>query len=198
MLFLPCPPGDPISCAILEIAAAVSAGPSTFTVWATLVVPSIAAVASTAVAVVSARIAHGAKKTANESEQKRELAEQDRTRREHQQRLDAAIKEMFIGIANHIRALEEYDKVIRDWQMFYIQRANSGQPNPHPTKPSDSEVLALVASARLEADSKADRDMLIDVHNAVVAARRLSTETQAIVLKQQWDIVVNSRHLNDS
>lgn len=198
MLASPCPSGDPTICAILEVAGALSAGPSAFTVWATLIVPSVAAAASTAVAIVSARIAHGARRTAEESELKRARAEDERARREKQHRLDTAIREMFVGIANHIRALEEYEKVLSDWRAFYIQRAHSGQSNPHPTKPSDSEVLALVASARLEADSKADRDMLIDVHNAVVGARRLKVETQATVLKQQWDTVVNSRHLNDS
>lgn len=198
MLLIPCPPGDPTICAILEVAEALSAGPSTFTVWATLIVPSLAAVASTAVAVVSARIAHGAKKTADASEVKRALAERDRARREHQQRLDAAIKEMFIGIANHIRALEEYDKVRSEWRGSAALAVHRGEPKPPPARPSDSEVLALVASARLEAESKADRDMLVDVHNAVVGARRLDVETQATVLKTQWNIVVNSRHLNDS
>jgi hypothetical protein len=167
-----------------------------FATAASVLIPASAALASTAVAVVSVAIANRAKNIAETSERARIEAEEIRVRREQQQRLDSAIRDMFVGVANLIRDIEAHEHNLKDWERsFHIP----GQQTPaHPTPPSDMGLLALVASARLEAVNQDEKDMLDEVHKAITDMRDSEPRFQRLKLANLWMDVVDWRHASNA
>lgn len=190
-LLLTCPQGDSVTCAILEVAKAFSSGPSAFAVWATLIIPLFAALASTAVAIVSVTIAKKARDIAEASEAARVSAEDTRVVREQQQRLDVAIRDLFVAIANLIRDLEQYDSDMHHWMRNWSNGARKAQ------LPSDAGLLAHVAAARLEASTESERLMLDELSRAVLALRNQTTSVRRAWLENSWSLVVKWRHASE-
>lgn len=199
MTFFLCRPGDSATCAILEVARAISAGPSSFAVWSTLIVPVFAAFASTLVAVVSVYIANRARKIAEASETARITAETQRVTREQQQRLDTAIRDLFVGIAGMIRELEEHEKALRIWERTLEAKPFNRAPEEiRPGAPSDLSLLALVAAARLESASEDEREMLDAVTDFVTNLRSNDPGFRMTRLSRLWKLVVEWRHAPDA
>lgn len=169
-----------------------------FSSFGTILIPSSAALASTAVAVVSVLIANRAKNIAEASEKARVDAENTRTRRDQQQRLDSAIRDLFIGIASLIRDIELYENNMREWS-----RANAKQTMtidagsvipPKPAAPSEMALLALVAAARLEAAASDEREMLKAVRKSIIGMRGMEQRMKKGPLANLWQRVVDWRH----
>ncbi|UKA59183.1 hypothetical protein [Arthrobacter sp. FW306-2-2C-D06B] len=159
-----------------------------------IVVPALAGLASTAVAVVSVSIANRAKNIAEASEHARVAAEAARARRDRQQRLDSAIRDMFVGIANLIRDIETYENNNREWFKIFAKNGIGGDNPPQPVQPSDSALLALVAAARLEAEDSRERDMLDAVSKSIESFRAMDLHPRKARLASLWEFVVKWRH----
>lgn len=155
-------------------------------------IPLFAALASTAVAVVSVRIAKRARDIAEDSEQARVQAEIERVRREQQQRLDTAIRDMFVGVANLIRDIEVFEKGVQNWLRNFSGPMEAKTSHPQP--PSDMGLLALVAAARLEAEAEDERAMLDAVHKAITDMRKHDAGVKKALLAKLWEKVVDWRH----
>lgn len=184
--FQPCPPGDAVTCAILEVAKAFSAGPSTFTVWATLIVPIFAALASTAVAVVSASIARKARDIASDSEKARVKAEAERVEREYESRMHAAFVEVFGAIAGLAWDLEEFASYLE-----HQNAANKYIPiQDWPRTPSDMQLLAQIASARLLAKKADEIELLNSIRELTLQSRTMELSVRSNVLAEVWPIVI--------
>jgi hypothetical protein len=119
-----------------------------FLTWSEVVIPSLAALASLSVAIVSVVIAWQARNIAKSSESARLKAESDRVQFEQQLRFDAALKDLYVGISQRIEALRTQDAAVRA-NMFNIGRGGPGIKVP--ARPPISSLLALIAAARLDA-----------------------------------------------
>ncbi|MFF2029536.1 hypothetical protein [Arthrobacter sp. NPDC058192] len=183
---LPCPPGDTVTCAILEVARALSDGPSAFTVWATLIVPIFAAAASTAVAVVSATIAKKARDIASDSEDARVAAESERVDREYEGRMHGAFIEVFGAIAGLAGDLQDFASY-----QEYARTANQYVPvEDRPRTPSDIKLLAEIASARLLAKNADEIELLNSIRELTLQSRSKELRVRSIVLAEVWPIVI--------
>ncbi|WP_454700065.1 hypothetical protein [Arthrobacter humicola] len=139
-----------------------------FLVWTGIVIPSTAAVASVLVAAISVRIASRAKEIAQNSEAARRDAEEHRELFEHRLRFDAALKNLYLGIAGRIEALREHDAVART---VAFNLTKSGRPEMMlPNRPPISSLLALIAAARLDAHSDDELEMLEVAASVVIMA----------------------------
>jgi hypothetical protein len=188
MAFLPscAAPGDSVTCAILEVARAFSDGPSAFTVIATLVVPIFAALASTAVAVVSVVIANRAKGLAEASEAARVKAETERVDREYEGRMHAAFIEVFGAIAGLAEDLQHQASI---WQ--YAKNLNQYfVARDRPKDASDMRLLAEIASARLLARNADEIQLLNKMRELTLQSRRKEPRVRAAVLSEVWPIVI--------
>jgi hypothetical protein len=187
MAFPPsCAPGDSVTCAILEVARAFSDGPSAFTVIATLVVPIFAALASTAVAVVSVVIANRAKALAEASEAARVTAETERVEREYEGRMHTA----FIGVFGAIAVLaEDLQQQASIWQ--YARNLNQYfAPQDRPKDASDLHLLAEIASTRLLAKNADEIDLLNNIRELTLQSRPKDLRVRSMVLAEVWPIVI--------
>lgn len=187
MAFLPsCAAGDSVTCAILEVARAFSDGPSTFTVIATLVVPIFAALASTAIAVVSVVIANRAKGLAEASETARVKAETGRVEREYEGRMHAAFIEVFGAIAGLADDLQQQAAF---WQ--YAKNLNQYlAAQDRPRDPSDLRLLAEIASARLLAKNADEIELLNRIRELTLESRLKEPDVRSVVLAEVWPIVI--------
>lgn len=125
-----------------------------------VIIPSLAALASLSVAIVSVVIAWQARNIAKNSEDARMKAESDREKFEQQLRFDAALKDLYVGISQRIEALRARDAGVRA-NMFNIQRGGGGVPMP--AHPPISSLLALIAAARLDARENEPVELLATV-----------------------------------
>lgn len=173
----------------LVLSAIVKGG---FSTAGSVLIPGFAALASTAVAIVSVVIANRAKNIAEASERARIEAEAVRVRREQQQRFDTAIRELFVGVANLMRDIELHEHAVADWKRSFSIATQ--QTPPHPQPPSDMSLLALVAAARLEAEHKDERDMLDAVHKVITDIRKADPRYKRMRLARLWESVVDWRH----
>jgi hypothetical protein len=150
-----------------------------FLAWTGIVIPSAAAVASVFVATVSVFIAWKARKIAEDSELARVKAESDRVRYEQEQRLDSALRDLFVGISNRISAVlahpGEFERALR---------SDKGLRSA-PMRPDPSSVLVLIAAARLEARQVQEREML-EVVRAFVSNLSKGVQEGAIDLRKMW------------
>lgn len=128
-----------------------------FLAWTGIVIPSAAAFASVLVATFSMVIAMKARKIAENSEQARVHAEADRVVFEQQQRLDAALRDIFLGVAARIDALTQYGSELRN--AVNSSLLNRDAIGKWPVRPSVSPVAVLIAAARLEARQEDERAM---------------------------------------
>lgn len=166
-----------------------------FLAWTGIVIPSAAAVASVLVATFSMLIAMKARKIAEGSEKARVQAEADRVVFEQQQRLDTALRDIFLGVAARIDALTQYGSELRNAvNSSLFSRDAIGK---WPVRPSISPLAVLIAAARLEARQDDERAMLQAAEQFVrtsaarrhqgpensareVAAFEVSTETESL------------------
>lgn len=150
-----------------------------FLSWTGIVIPSAAAIASVFVASVSVFIASKARKIAEDSEIARVKAEADRVRYEQEQRLDSALRDLFVGISNHIAAIlahpADFERALR---------SDEGLRSA-PMRPDSASVLILIAAARLEARKPQEREML-EVVRGFVANLSKRTQDGAIDLQRMW------------
>lgn len=139
-----------------------------FLVWTDIVIPSAAAFASVLVATFSMLIARKARKIAEDSEQARVQADVDRVIFEQQQRLDTALRDIFLGVAQRIDALNHYGSELRNAvNNSFFNREAIGR---WPVRPSVSPLAVLIAAARLEARQEDERAMLRAAEQYVVAS----------------------------
>ncbi|MFE4198453.1 hypothetical protein ACFRJ9_21615 [Paenarthrobacter sp. NPDC056912] len=139
-----------------------------FLSWTGIVIPAVAAVASVLVAAISVRIAARAKKIAEDSEAARREDQAHREVFERTLRFDAALKSLYLGIAGRIEALVEYNAVVRT---VAFNLAQSGRPEiTLSSRPPESSLLALIASARLDAGSDDEHEMLEVAASVVIMA----------------------------
>lgn len=150
-----------------------------FLAWTGIVIPSAAAVASVFVATVSVFIAWKARKIAEESELARVKAETDRVRYEQEQRLDSALRDLFVGISNRISAV-----LAHPGEFELALRSDEGLRSA-PRRPDPSPVLVLIAAARLEARQIQERQML-EVVRAFVSNLSRDMQEGAIDLRKMW------------
>jgi hypothetical protein len=135
-----------------------------FLVWTGIVIPATAAVASVLVAAISVRIASRAKEIAENSETARREAEEHREVFERTLRFDAALKNLYLGIAGRIEALKEYDAVART---VNFNLSNLGRPEVTlPSRPPVSSLVALIIAARLDAQD--DELEILEVASSIV------------------------------
>lgn len=146
-----------------------------FLAWTGIVIPSAAAVASVFVASVSVFIAWKARKMAEDSELARVKAETDRVRYEQEQRLDSALRDLFVGISDRISAVLAYPA---DFERAL--RSEEGLRSA-PLRPDPSPVLVLIAAARLEARHPDEREML-----EVVSNLSKNGQDGAIDIRKMW------------
>lgn len=139
-----------------------------FLAWTGIVVPSAAAVASVLVATFSMLIALKARKIAEDSEKARVQAETDRVVFEQQQRLDTALRDIFLGVAARIEALTQYGAELRN--ALNSSSFNRDAIGKWPVRPSVSPLAVLIAAARLEARQDDERAMLQAAQHFVVAS----------------------------
>lgn len=194
-----CPDGARVTCAIAEIADIMN-HPSLFLWVSSIWLPLLAAVASTAVAIVSVVIARKARNMAEKSEKARIDAEAIRVKIEQQRRLDSAIRDLFVGIAalmDEITSVEEANnEAFREWS-----RAGHDGKWPRLKRvplPTSSGVRALIAAAELEAHEVSDREMLAQVERRVKDSDKLSPEARATALTAVWEFVVSWRRTSDT
>lgn len=139
-----------------------------FLVWTGVVIPATAAVASVLVAAISVRIASRAKEIAENSEKARREAEEHREVFERTLKFDAALKNLYLGIAGRIEALKEYDAVART---VAFNLTKSGRPEiTLPSRPPVSSLLALILAARLDAPDDEELEMLKVASSEVIMA----------------------------
>ncbi|GAT88211.1 hypothetical protein CVCC1112_2870 [Paenarthrobacter nicotinovorans] len=154
--------------------------------WATLIVPIFAALASTAVAIVSATIAKKARDIAETSENSRSDAEIDRINREYKSRMHEAFIELFEDVARLAEALQEHDS--------FVERVTSGSYNVPltggPRDPSDMQVLAKIAAARLLAKNADEIDLLDQIRALTLQSRTKGGLVRAAILAEVWPIVI--------
>lgn len=135
-----------------------------FLVWTGVVIPATAAVASVLVASISVAIASRAKEIAEHSETARREAEEHREVFERTLRFDAALRNLYLGIAGRTEALKEYDTVART---VNFNLNNLGRPEiTLPNRPPISSLLALIIAARL--DARDDELEMLEVASSVV------------------------------
>ena len=143
-----------------------------FLTWTDVVIPSTAAFASVLVATFSMLIARKAREIAEDSEKARVQAEAERVIFEQQQRLDMALREVFLGVAARIEALYQYNADLRN--AVNSSLFNRDAIGRWPTRPTASPLAVLIAAARLEARRDDERRMLWTAEQYVVdAANRL-------------------------
>jgi hypothetical protein len=94
---------------------------------------------------------------AKESEAARADAELHRVDAERQLRFDAALKDLYLGIAQRIVELRHHDAGVRTLA-FNVVRGGSGVTLP--ARPDISSVLALISAARLDAWDEDTQHML--------------------------------------
>ena len=121
------------------------------------VIPGAAAIASVAVAAVSAWIALRAYKMARGSEEAREAAESHRLDVEHQLRFDVSLKSLYLGIAQRVVALRDYDATVRTNAFQYGHNLAGVKLPP---KPDDSSLLASISAAQLDSSDEPTTHML--------------------------------------
>jgi hypothetical protein len=181
-----CTPGDSVTCAILEVARAFSDGPSTFTVIATLVVPIFAALASTAVAVVSVVIANRAKTLAEASEIARVAAETDRVDREYEGRMHTAFIEVFGALARLANDLQQHAALLEHAknQSQYVTADDLARD------PSDIRLVAQIASTRLLARHTDEIKLLDKISELTLESRSKARRVRSLVLAEVWPLVI--------
>lgn len=150
-----------------------------FLAWTAIVIPSAAAVASVFVASVSVFIAWKARKMAEDSELARVKAEADRVRYEQEQRLDSALRDLFVGISDRISTVLAYPGAFER-----ALRSEDGLRSA-PMRPDPSPVLVLIAAARLEARHPDEREMLEAVR-AFVSNLSKRSQDGAINIQKMW------------
>lgn len=101
-----------------------------------VVIPLLVALASVSVAIASVVIASQARNIAKESERARLKSESDREMFEHQLRFDAALKDIFVGIALRIEALRAHSSGVNA-NMLNLGRGGPGVIVP-PSPPISS------------------------------------------------------------
>jgi hypothetical protein len=139
-----------------------------FLVWTDIVIPSAAAFASVLVATFSVLIARKARKIAEDSENARVQAEADRVVFEQQQRLDTALRDIFLGVAARIETLTQYGSELRNAvNSSLFSRDAIGR---WPVRPSVGPLAVLISAARLEARQDDERAMLRAAEQYVVTA----------------------------
>jgi hypothetical protein len=143
----------PLTQVLISVPAKLS-DDDVFLAWTGIVIPSAAAVASVFVASVSVFIAWKARKIAEDSELARVKAEADRVRYEQEQRLDSALRDLFVGISKRI------SEVLAHPANFERALGSGEGLRGAPTRPDPSSVLVLIAAARLEARQPQEREML--------------------------------------
>lgn len=147
--------------------------------WTGIAIPSAAAVASVFVASVSVFIAWKARKMAENSELARVKAEADRVRYEQEQRLDSALRDLFVGISDRISAVLTYPGAFER-----ALRSEDGLRSA-PMRPDPASVLVLIAAARLEARHPDEREMLEAVR-AFVSNLSKRSQDGAIDIRKMW------------
>lgn len=151
-----------------------------------MIVPTFAALASTAVAVVSVGIANRAKDIAEASEDARVTAETERVKREYEGRMHAAFVDVFGAIAGLAGDLEEFAS--------HLEHQNAAKKyipiQDWPRTPSDMQLLAQIASARLLAKNVDEIGLLNSIRELTLQSRTMELGVRANVLAEVWPIVI--------
>lgn len=147
---LSCPEGGSISCSILEVAQAVSDGPSWFDWLVVGAIPLISALASIGVLIFSVRTVKSAERQAERSEAARIKSESDRCENERKQRFNAALAGILAELPRHLEALSGYERSMLEYTASMPLRIRDGQVFP-PLQPSAAASIVQVGVAELDA-----------------------------------------------
>jgi hypothetical protein len=149
-------------------------------------VPIFAAAASTAVAIVSASIAKKARDIASASEDARVATETERVDREYEGRMHGALIEVFGAIAGLAGDLQDFASYLE-----YARTANQYVPiQDRPKTPSDMQLLAEIASARLLAKKPDEIELLNSIRELTLQSRTKELIVRSMVLAEVWPIVI--------
>lgn len=146
-------------------------------------IPLLVALASISVAIVSVVIASQARNIARESERARLKSESDRELFEHQLRFDAALKDIFLGIAFRIEALRAHHSGVNA-NMLNLGRGGPGVIVP--PSPPISSLLALIAAARLDARDSETLNLLKSVARHADYVAQTGGATPDPETREEW------------
>ena len=149
--------------------------PGDFQWWASIWIPAIAAVASVAVLIFSVVTSRQAKAQADESEQARVKAEQDRRAMEHEERMRAAFAAIFASVGELSEAL--------------LKQNRANDPFVYP---QDFRVLGDIAAARLASMTSAERRLLNRLRKFVIESREMPSRLiRGNALTEVWRLVIS-------